>query len=193
VTRQQQRSIHAALLLVAGLSSSLLLRVELAGAGGDAAVPAGLIFSLLLVAVAVASDWRPQAVGWRQVAVGLAGAAGLCLPALLRDGTSGTLAVASWQGFVPWAMPVSVVAASEEVLFRGALYDRVQQAAGDLPAIIVGALLFAATHVVLNGGHALVLDSCVGLWLGAVRMLSGGVAAPATAHLIADLSAWWLR
>jgi membrane protease YdiL (CAAX protease family) len=193
VTREQQRSLYSTFLLIVGLSSSLLLRMELAGARGDTAVPAALMFSLALLVVAVGSGWRPQPISWRQVLVGLVGAAGLCLPTVLRDASIGSLGVAPWQGFLPWALPVSVVAASEEVLFRGALYDHVERAAGDAAAILVGAVLFAAIHVVLNGGHALVLDSCVGIWLGTLRMLSGGVAAPAATHVIADLAAWWLR
>ena len=37
------------------------------------------------------------------------------------------------------------------------------------------------------------LDLAVGVWLGALRAVSGSVAVPAIAHTLADLAGWWLR
>jgi hypothetical protein len=45
-------------------------------------------------------------------------------------------------------------------------------------------------HVPLYGWRALPLDLGAGLWLGGLRVLSGGVAAPAVAHALADRGAW---
>lgn len=176
-----------------GLGNALLLRVALSGAGGAGAIPAALLFSLALVVLSLVGGWRPHFTGWRQAAMGVTGAAVLVLPPALHALSGSSFEAAPWQGFPAWALPVAVVGASEEIFFRGVLYEHVRNAADDLGAIVVGALLFAVTHVALNGGHALVLDGCVGVWLGVLRMTSGGVAAPATAHVLADLAAWWLR
>jgi hypothetical protein len=31
------------------------------------------------------------------------------------------------------------------------------------------------------------------VWLGGLRLQSGGAGAPAVAHTLADLASWWLR
>jgi hypothetical protein len=36
------------------------------------------------------------------------------------------------------------------------------------------------------------LDLGVGVWLGGLRLATGGVAASAIAHGLADLSTWWI-
>jgi hypothetical protein len=45
----------------------------------------------------------------------------------------------------------------------------------------------------MYGWTAVPLDLAVGVWLGGLRLATGGVAAPATAHALADLAYWWLR
>jgi hypothetical protein len=47
-------------------------------------------------------------------------------------------------------------------------------------------------HVPLYGWHVVPLDLGVGLWLAGLRLATGGIAAPAIAHTIADLATWWL-
>ena len=59
-------------------------------------------------------------------------------------------------------------------------------------AVIVTAVLFAMMHVPLYGWHVVPLDLGVGLWLAGLRLATGGVAAPAIAHTVADLATWWL-
>ena len=54
------------------------------------------------------------------------------------------------------------------------------------------AVLFALMHVPLYGWHVVPLDLGVGLWLAGLRLATGGVAAPAIAHTVADLATWWL-
>jgi membrane protease YdiL (CAAX protease family) len=179
--------------LAVGLASALLLRLGLAGASAGTSVSAGLAFAGALLALSLAAGWRPRRFGARQVAAGLAGAVVVCAPAIGPAFSSDTLGQAPWAGYATWALAVAIVAAAEEVLFRGALYAAVREAAGDYAAIATGALLFAAMHVVLNGGRAFLLDASVGLWLGVLRMVTGGVAAPVTTHVVADLASWWLR
>ena len=96
-------------------------------------------------------------------------------------------------GFASWAVVVAVVATAEEVFLRGALYDAVRAAADERAAIVVGAVAFAALHVPLYGWHVVPLDLVVGLVLGELRRVSGTPAAPAVAHVTADLAGWFLR
>jgi hypothetical protein len=46
--------------------------------------------------------------------------------------------------------------------------------------------------VPLYGWGAVPLDLAVGVWLGGLRLVTGGWAAPAVAHTFADLAAGWL-
>jgi membrane protease YdiL (CAAX protease family) len=88
---------------------------------------------------------------------------------------------------------VTVVAGAEEAFLRGTLHRRVEEVAGPGAAVAAGALAFAALHVPLYGWGAAPLDLAVGCWLGWLRLVTGGWAAPALAHTVADLAAWWLR
>jgi len=56
----------------------------------------------------------------------------------------------------------------------------------------VTSVAFALMHVPLYGWHVVPLDLGVGIWLGGLRLLGRGVAAPALAHVLADLVTWWL-
>jgi membrane protease YdiL (CAAX protease family) len=94
--------------------------------------------------------------------------------------------------FPLWAVIVTGVALGEELLLRGAVFAAIDEAVGVKTALVVTTVVFALAHVPLYGMHALPLDLAVGLWLGGLRVASGGVAAPATAHVVADLAGWWL-
>jgi membrane protease YdiL (CAAX protease family) len=59
-------------------------------------------------------------------------------------------------------------------------------------AVAVPSLAFALMHVPLYGWQVVPLDLGVGVWLGGLRLATGGVAAPAMAHGLADLSTWWI-
>jgi membrane protease YdiL (CAAX protease family) len=86
----------------------------------------------------------------------------------------------------------TMVVAGEEVLLRGALFAALERAAGPVAAVAVTAVAFALMHVPLYGWEVVPLDLGVGVWLGGLRLATGGVAAPAVAHWIADLSTWWV-
>jgi membrane protease YdiL (CAAX protease family) len=94
--------------------------------------------------------------------------------------------------FVAWGIVTALVVTGEEVLLRGALFRTIDGAAGPLAAVLVTGLAFALMHVPLYGWGVVPLDLGVGIVLGGLRLASGGVAAPAVAHLLADLSTWWL-
>ena len=176
-------------LLAVGFAVAVGARVLVGGPGPARSPGAGLLFAGLLVAMTVASR-TVVPVTARAAGVGLAGALLLAAPvALLRLGSP----LSAADGFTSWALVVAVVATAEEVFLRGALYDAVRDAVDERAAIAVGAVAFAALHVPLYGWHVVPLDLVVGLVLGELRRASGTAAAPAIAHVGADLAAWWWR
>ena len=94
--------------------------------------------------------------------------------------------------FVPWAVITLLVAAAEEGVLRGVLFDRIERVAGLVPAIVLTTLAFALMHVPLYGGHVVPLDLAVGLVLAGLRISTRGLAAPIAAHAVANLATWWL-
>jgi membrane protease YdiL (CAAX protease family) len=176
---------------LAGLAAAVSLRVRVAGVAGSQSLRGGLVFgiTLCLLAVCLGFDWPSlgrSALGW-----GVAGAAVLCVPPTLHKllATSGLPAAPT----VGWVSVVSLVAVVEELLLRGALYERLRRWRGQTPAIAITAIAFALLHVPLYGWHVVVLDLAVGVWLGTLRAVSGSVTAPALAHTLADLAGWWLQ
>ena len=94
--------------------------------------------------------------------------------------------------FVPWAAVTILVATAEEVVLRGALFRALADGAGWIAALLGTSILFAVLHVPLYGWHVVPLDLGVGLFLGGLRLLTGGTVAPAVAHAVADLATWWI-
>lgn len=180
-------------LLLIGLGLALALRMVVAGNDGGASAPAGITFAAALLVLVVAAGWRPGSIRPAQLALGLLGAAILVgIPLELRlTGAIPPLAFAP--GSVPeWTVVIAAVALSEELLFRGALFSAVDAASGAPSAVAVSACAFALIHVPLYGWGALPLDLAVGVWLSALRLAGGSAVAPAIAHVLADLAAWWL-
>ncbi len=182
-------SLAVPLLLAAGFALAVLLRVLIGGPGVAQSPVAGLVFGGCLLALALLVGarlrWSLPAVAW-----GLGAAALLCLPVVL---TRGDQPLYDGNGFARWALVVTVVAVAEELFLRGALYDAVAGRAGENAAIAVGAVAFALLHVPLYGWQVLALDLVVGLIFGELRRRTGTAAAPAVAHVGADLAAWFLR
>lgn len=178
-----------AALLVGGFAVAVALRLVVGGPGPAASPTAGLLFAGLLLAMSVAARTRvPFSI--HALGAGLAGAALLSVPvAVLRLGVP----LHGTAGFAGWAGVVALVATAEEVFLRGTLYDAVRRAASDNLAVLVGAVAFALLHVPLYGWHVLPLDLAVGVLLGELRRATGTAAAPAVAHVGADLAAWFLR
>jgi membrane protease YdiL (CAAX protease family) len=81
---------------------------------------------------------------------------------------------------------------SASPVFRGVLFEGVRARSGDGLALAVTALLFAAIHLPLYGMAAFPIDLCVGLFLGCLRVWSGGVTAPLVAHVVADVATGWV-
>ena len=128
---------------------------------------------------------------WRAVAAGTcAGLALVLLAALLPGLPLHVWARPEGAAIVLWTALVAAVGGAEELVFRGVLFDAIARSTGPITAACVCAVAFALIHVPLYGWQALPLDIGVGLCLGGLRMLTGGVAAPAAAHIVADIGAW---
>jgi membrane protease YdiL (CAAX protease family) len=188
--------------LLLALVLAVCARRALAGLDPAGNPAAGATFALLLTGTtwlaarrwSVTWTWtRPPAWGWvRCLLLGACGAAVLCAGPLLAHLRSpgGALPAA---GFPAWAVVVTAVAISEEAFLRGALWRVVSDVRGPAAALVVTSVAFAVLHVPFYGPSVLPLDLAVGFLLGGLRLVSGGVAAPSTAHVLADLAGWWLR
>jgi membrane protease YdiL (CAAX protease family) len=178
-------------LIVAGLIAIVGMRWSLTvSASADGRV-IGLGFGIGLLALAIACGWRPARSAPSSVAMGVTGGAVLiALAAATRAGPLPSLAPPG--PLAPWAAITVLVACAEELVLRGVFFDAVERRLGVASAIVITSVAFAVMHVPLYGWHVVPLDLGVGLWLAGLRLASGGVAAPAIAHAIADLATWWL-
>ncbi len=178
--------------LVIAVGFASLTRAAIGGAAPASAVPAAVAFSAILVAAAMWAGARFTRIPWPGVALGIGAATALVglslvgLPAV-RVGPRTVASVLLW-----WAPLVAVVAAAEELVPRGVLFGALRDRRGDAVAVAVTAVLFAVIHLPLYGLPSLAIDLCVGLFLGCLRVASGGVAAPLVAHVLADLATGWL-
>ncbi|MFI5254395.1 MAG: CPBP family intramembrane glutamic endopeptidase [Candidatus Limnocylindrales bacterium] len=161
------------------------------GTTAPAALAAGTLFGLALLAVALVTGWRPARLRAMSVALGLGAGLGLVvLPGLAHGLPAPGLGVHP-QPFLLWAGVTVLVGTAEEVVLRGALFDATRDLAGLPVAVTVTSVLFALLHVPLYGWHVVPLDLAVGLVLAGLRLIDRGVAAPAIAHVVADLATWW--
>jgi membrane protease YdiL (CAAX protease family) len=184
---EPRRGVAEPLALAVVFAAAMAVRMSLSGYAGAASIPAALVFAGLLAAVATGRRPVP-AVGLRSAAMGLAAAITLVIPALLVRGVAHPLPGGSQ---LRWSLAVTVVATAEEAFLRGVLFDALSRWRGSNVAVVGAAVAFAAMHVPLYGWHILPVDFAVGLLLGALRLASGGWAAPAVAHVGADLAGWW--
>lgn len=175
-------------LLTAVLGGALAVRVAVAGPAGPSSITAGLVFAALLGVLAAA--YRPDVgrVRWI-IPAGVGGAALLVLPAVLTNGGLGQLPLT---GYFGWAAATTVIVAAEEAFLRGVMFDALVRWRGADVAVVGAAAAFALLHLPLYGAGVLPLDFAVGLLLGALRLLTGGWAAPGVAHAGADFAGWWL-
>jgi membrane protease YdiL (CAAX protease family) len=75
---------------------------------------------------------------------------------------------------------------AEEAFFRRLLYGRLLRW-GAAAAVVVSGAAFGTMHVPLHGWAALPVDLGAGLFLSWQRWASGGWAAPAATHALANL------
>jgi membrane protease YdiL (CAAX protease family) len=156
----------------------------------------GAAFGVTLVGSSVVAGWGPRPLPrWRLVAgaaIGLAGGLALVALAMASRWPGPWLPFDPAGSFLPWATVTVLVATGEELILRGALFDAFDEASGTVTALLVTSAAFAILHVPLYGWHVLPLDFGVGLFLGGLRLLTGGTFAPAVAHAVADLATWWI-
>lgn len=183
-----------ALFLVGGGAAAAGLRTATGGAAPAASLGAALVFAAVLLVLAAATGLRiHRDRAWMRA--GALGAAGALLLVALWMSAGPQLPVDAARHLGPmllWTPVVVLVATAEEVVLRGALFSALTECAGPAAALAVTSVAFALLHVPLYGWAALPLDLAVGALLGGLRLLSGGVTAPAVAHVAADLAAGWL-
>jgi membrane protease YdiL (CAAX protease family) len=218
MTGGRHRAGHSrrAWLVLGGLALAVAARAVAPRSTPDEAVVTGALFGLGLIALAATAGRFGLGRGRLGLGAGLGrfglglGRPGVDLRRLGRAIALGTLgglvlvglALVGRTGLVPgsipglalgaWAGATLLVAAGEELVLRGAAFRPLLQAAGPAVAIIVTAAAFALMHVPFYGFDVIPLDFGVGIWLGALRLVGGSVAAPIAAHAVADLATWWL-
>ena len=179
-------------LCAGGIALAVAVRVAIGGTQPAASMPAALVFAIALGALAAATGWRPARPRRSAIALGGAGGAALVAAWLTARGVAGVQLAPANTVMALWTPLVALVAVAEEVALRGAMFGAVRAAGGDGWALVATTLLFALIHLPLYGISALPLDLAAGLLLGGLRVVSGGVLAPAVAHVIADLAGGWL-
>jgi membrane protease YdiL (CAAX protease family) len=182
---------RAAWLLLA-LTAAALARAAFNGHTTLSAFAAGSVFGACLVASAAASGWRPAMPRPGSLLLGAAGGLLLiALPRVVHPSLPAAIGMRP-EPLVAWGLVTAVVVVGEEALLRGALFSALSEFAGPLAAVLVTSVAFALMHVPLYGWQVVPLDLSVGVLLAGMRLATGGIAAPAVAHLLADLSTWWL-
>jgi membrane protease YdiL (CAAX protease family) len=186
------RTLAVSAALVGGLAFAVAGRVVLDDGTTPTAFVAGTVFGLGLLALALAGGWRTGRIRWSSLLLGVAGGVVLVvLPMVARPYPVSAIGLRP-EPFAGWVAVTLIVATGEEALLRGALFDALRPRAGVAATVLATSLVFALLHVPLYGWHVVPLDIAVGFWLGGLRLASGGVAAPAIAHALADLATWWL-
>jgi membrane protease YdiL (CAAX protease family) len=183
--------VHRAPALVVAVGIAAALRAVAGGSSPAASVPAAVLFTALLAAAALWSGAR-LSLSWRGAALGAAGGAALAALALVGLPAVVVGPRAATSTLLWWAPLVTAVAATEELVLRGVLFEALGTRFGDVIAVAAMAVLFAIIHLPLYGWAALPIDLCAGVFLGCLRVASGGVTAPLVAHVLADLSTGWL-
>jgi membrane protease YdiL (CAAX protease family) len=178
--------------LLAGLAAATFARAAVNGHSTTTALAAGSGFGIALLVTAILVGWRPSWPRGRSIVIGAVGGVVLiALPLFLHPAAASAIGMRPGP-LAAWAAVTILVATSEEVLLRGPLFDAIGQRYGLSGAVVVSSLAFALVHVPLYGWAVVPLDIAAGVWLCGLRLASGGVAAPAIAHALADLATWWL-
>jgi membrane protease YdiL (CAAX protease family) len=179
-------------LLLVGLTVAALVRAGLNGHTSSTAFAAGAGFGTALLLMAWLAGWRPAPPGLRSLRIGaIGGLVVIAIPRVVHPFLPPAIGMRP-EPFVGWVLVTAVVVLGEEAILRGVLFDAVGGVAGAVPAVLVTSLVFALIHVPLYGWQVVPLDIGVGVWFAGLRIASGGAGAPTVAHLLADLSTWWL-
>ncbi len=112
------------------------------------------------------------------VAGGITGAALMLVPVLFHQ--------AAWHGRAALLLPLAAVSVAEELAVRGLVFGLLLPAGATL-AIGGSAGVFALMHLAAYGPAALPLLLGAGVVLGYLRWVTGGLLAPALAHVLTNL------
>lgn len=138
-----------------------------------------------LCALVLAVPWRDIGFSRRRLALrlgaGIAIAAVLLLPAVVRGAALPILPA----GLL---LPTALVAAGEEIAFRGALFAALDAAYGPAAAVIGSTAAFTLAHVLSHPVAFLPSVAALGLLLGLWRWACRDLVAPVVAHVLADLA-----
>jgi membrane protease YdiL (CAAX protease family) len=186
------RATTRALALCLGLALAVWVRWQVFTTGALDGVTEGLVFGLTLLAIASLGGLRFSVPSAGPIAAGLASGVALVALSALTRWPQLPLVPGHAAPFVPWAAVTVLVASGEELVLRGVLWRWAAAAGGDIAALLATSLLFALIHVPIYGQGVILLDFGVGLIFGGLRLWFGGPAAPAAAHVLADLATWWL-
>jgi membrane protease YdiL (CAAX protease family) len=174
------------------LAAALAIRWNISTRAALDGVDEGLGFGAFLLVVAWAGGIPVTRPTSRGLAAGAITGAALVGVSLVAHWPSVPMQLGHAAPLTWWAGATILVASSEELVLRGALWNWVADLGGDAAALALTTLLFAAMHVPFYGWSVVPLDLGAGLILGGLRLWSGGPAAPAVAHVVADLATWWL-
>jgi len=174
------------------LALAVALRWQIATRAALDGVGEGLVFGTVLLVIALAGGVRATRPSVQAVMAGAVAGAALVGLSLAAHWPSVPVQLGHAAPFPSWAGATILVATAEELVLRGAVWSWATELGGCVAALVVTTLLFALIHVPLYGPSVVPLDLAVGLVLGGLRLWSGGPAAPAAAHVIADLATWWL-
>ena len=186
------RGAVRAVWLTAALAAAALARGALNGHAAGTAFVVGGLFGIALLATAAAAGWHPSTPRLASVALGVLGGLAIIAIARLAHPLLPAFVGMRPEPFVAWVLVTGLVVMGEEALLRGALFGALEEVAGPLPAVLATSIAFALMHVPLYGWQVIPLDLGVGIFFGGLRLTTGGVAAPTAAHMVADLSTWWL-
>ncbi|MFI5259863.1 MAG: CPBP family intramembrane glutamic endopeptidase [Candidatus Limnocylindrales bacterium] len=175
-----------------GLGLAVAVRWQIFRTEALDGVTEGLVFGLALLALAGLGGLKVSVPPVQAVAAGLAAGAILVAAAILSRWPIPPLVLGHAAPFLPWVVVTTLVATAEELVLRGTLWRWAAAAGGDASALVATSLLFALIHVPVYGPTVVPLDFGVGLLFGGLRLWFGGPAAPAAAHVLADLATWWL-
>jgi membrane protease YdiL (CAAX protease family) len=186
------RSAGSTVLVCLALGLSVAIRWQIFRTAALDGVTEGFVFGFALLGVALLGGLKASLPPVTALAAGFVAGAILVAVSLLARWPLPPLALGHAAPFLPWVVVTTLVATTEELVLRGALWRLTAAMAGDTAALLATSVLFALMHVPVYGWSVVPLDLGVGLWLGGLRLWFGGPAAPAAAHVLADLATWWL-
>jgi membrane protease YdiL (CAAX protease family) len=201
------RDRAVATVLVLGLAAAVATRFAVLHSPAPRGLD-GAIFGVLLLALATATAGPARGApgvrnvdrAWRAACSAAAGLAGgfalVAIPLIVRwvlpASGPATVAPAVDVGFLPWTLLTLLVAGAEEALLRGACFKVGLARLGPGLTVAATSAAFALMHVPFYGWGVVPLDFAAGVFLGGLRLATGGVLAPTLAHAVADLATWWL-